>query len=152
MGTIVVGVDGSATSRAALRWAHAEAQARGDSLRVVTVWRLPVTTTMPAFDALPVPEDIDDQTRDTLLAICAEEGVTPDGPVPVTLLITEGSAAAALLQAAADADLLVVGASGHHRAQLARGHGGFTGLVLGSVSNQCVHHSPVPVVVVPAEH
>ena len=143
MGTIVVGVDGSATSRAALRWAHAEAQARGDALRVVTVWRLPVTTTMPAFDALPVPEDIDDQTRDTLLTICAEEGVTPDGPVPVTLLITEGSASAALLQAAADADLLVVGA---------RGHGGFTGLVLGSVSNQCVHHSPVPVVVVPAEH
>ncbi len=143
MGKIVVGVDGSKTSRAALRWAYAEAQARGDSLEIVTVWRLPVTTTMPAFDALPIPEGIDDQTRESLIAICAEEGVTADGPVPVTTLITEGSAAAALLDAAAQADLLVVGA---------RGHGGFTGLVLGSVSNQCVHHSPVPVVVVPTEH
>ena len=64
---------------------------------------------------------------------------TADAGVAVTTLVAEGTAAQALLEAAETADLLVVGS---------RGHGGFKGLLVGSVSQQCVSHASVPVVVV----
>jgi len=139
MGKIVVGVDGSAGSRAALRWAHAEAQLRGATLEAVTVWQLPVMAWLPAFGAMPPPEDLSGEAERALVATLAEEGVSSTEEVPVVSVVAEGAAAAALLDAADDADLLVVGS---------RGHGGFTELLLGSVSHQCVSHAPCPVVVV----
>lgn len=70
-----------------------------------------------------------------------EEAQAADPEVDVQGELIEGRPASALLEAAGDADLLIVGS---------RGRGGFTGLLLGSVSAQCVHHAPCPVVVVPA--
>lgn len=139
MGKIVVGVDGSPGSRAALHWAHDEAALRKATLVTVTVWQFPVMTSLPAFGAMPPPEDMGGDAEAALLRTLSEEGIAASDEVPVTTVVAEGAAAPALLDAAADADLLVVGS---------RGHGGFTGLLLGSVSQQCVSHAPCPVVVV----
>ena len=139
MEKIVVGVDGSEGSRAALRWAWNEAKAHGAALEIVTAWQYPITTSLPAFGSMPTPDDLEGEARDAMLRVVADEGITADGGVTVTTLVAEGTPAQALLGAAAKADLLVVGS---------RGHGGFTGLLVGSVSQQCVSHSPCPVVVV----
>jgi nucleotide-binding universal stress UspA family protein len=130
MGTIVVGVDGSEGSRAALR---------GCPMVAVTVWQYPVLTTLPAFGALPPIEDLSQEADTSLRQVLADEGVDLGGDVDVRTVVAEGAAAAALLEAATDADLLVVGS---------RGHGGFTGMLLGSVSQHVVSHAPCPVVVV----
>lgn len=142
MDKIVVAVDGSEGSRRALRWAHAEARHHGAALEVVTVWQYPVTTSIPAFGAMPAPDDLAASARAELLEVLASEGITSDGPVAVSILLAEGAPAHELLRAAKDASMLVVGS---------RGHGGFTGLLLGSVSQQCATHAPCPVVIVPAD-
>lgn len=139
MGRIVVGVDGSKGSRAALQWAHAEARLRAATLTAVTVWQYPVLTTLPAFGALPAIEDLSGEAETSLHAILAEEGVASTDDVPVETIVAEGAAAAALLEASEGAEMLVVGS---------RGHGGFTGMLLGSVSQHVVSHARCPVVVV----
>lgn len=139
MNKIVVGVDGSDGSRAALRWAWDEARAHGAALEIVTAWQYPITTSIPAFGAMPTPDDLEGEARRAMLDVVAAEGVTADAGVNVTTLVAEGTATQALLGAAEGADLLVVGS---------RGHGGFSGLLVGSVSQQCVGHAKVPVVVV----
>ena len=139
MAKIVVGVDGSPGSRAALRWAHREAQLRGAPLEVVTVWQFPVLTSLPAFGVMSPPEDLSGEAESSLLAVLTEEDVRSSAEVPVSTVVTEGAAAPALIDAAADAALLVVGS---------RGHGGFAGMLLGSVSQHCVGHAACPVVVV----
>jgi nucleotide-binding universal stress UspA family protein len=85
------------------------------------------------------PDDFEVDARSTLLALLADEGISAEAPIPVSTLVAEGNAARALLDASEDADLLVVGS---------RGHGGFTGVLVGSVSQQCVNHAKCPVVVV----
>lgn len=139
MGKIVVGVDGSVGSREALRWAFAEAKLRNATLEAVTVWQYPITASLPTFGAMTTPDDLSTEARTTLIAILAEEGITAEAPIPVSTLVAEGNPARALLDASASADLLVVGS---------RGHGGFTGVLVGSISQQCVHHATCPVVVV----
>ncbi len=139
MNKIVVGVDGSPGSIAALKWAHAEAVLRHATLEAVSVWQYPMMTTIPAFGALPDMADLSATTEQSLLAILDAAGVESTPEVPVTVCVAEGTAASALTAAAADAELLVVGS---------RGHGGFAGLLLGSVSHQCTMHAPCPVVVV----
>ena len=134
---IVVGVDGSAPSRRALEWAVEEARLRGGEVQAVTAWAFPPVTV--GMEGLIHDPDIFPQTarrlQDEALKRVDSKGV------PVSGEIGQGSAAAVLLRAAEDADLLVVGS---------RGLGGFTGLLLGSVSTQLVHHSPAPVLVVHA--
>ncbi|MDJ0324749.1 universal stress protein [Cryobacterium sp. PH31-AA6] len=131
---IVVGVDGSAQSQAALKWAITEAQLRQAQIRLVTAWSYPPMASAVADGVF------DDAFRKASARTLAEavDAVT-DAGVDVTGNVVENTPAAALLDAANDADLLVVGS---------RGHGGFTGLLLGSVSTHLAHHAPCPVLIV----
>jgi nucleotide-binding universal stress UspA family protein len=130
---IVVGVEGSEPSLAALRWAVDEARLRHGHVRVITAWHYP-----------PVPSSVEDSdSNDSFHAAERVQGdalkaVEAEG-VDVTGMLVRDSAATALLEAAKDADLLVVGS---------RGHGGFAGLLLGSTSSQVAHHASCPVLVV----
>jgi len=144
MGEIIVGVDGSQGSRAALRWAARTAAAQGAALRAVGAWQYPARAATPAAPAkLPGPDEMDEQTCDTLRAVVREE--LEAGADQVEIEAGRGPAAPVLLGAAAKtgADMLVLGA---------RGLGGFAGLLLGSVSQHCVENSPCPVVVLRGEH
>ncbi len=144
MGRIVVGVDGSDGSRAALRWAVEEARLRGDDLDVVAAWQFPVYS-VPAGVVWTGTLDwssLAEPTERMLADLIADATVEGEPGVTVRRTVLEGAPAPVLLEAAAGADLLVLGA---------RGHGGFRTLLLGSVSNQCAHHAPCPVVIVPAE-
>lgn len=141
-GRIVVGVDGSEESVAALRWALEAAGQRGDTVDVIHAWHYPYAayaeiTGMAA--ATVTREDLEETARQVLEISLGEAGAAQAGVVVEPMLV-QGGAAAALLEAAVGADLLVVGS---------RGRGGFSGLLLGSVSQQCAHHGPCPVVVVP---
>jgi nucleotide-binding universal stress UspA family protein len=150
MGTVVVGVDGSEASLAALRFALDEARARGAALVALHAWQLPLTEAPGPF-LLELPElagptvaEVADRLEEAaahVLDRALEEVAGPSPGVPIERRVVERAPAPALLAAAADADLLVVGT---------RGHGGFAGLRLGSVAAHCASHSPCPVVVVPA--
>ena len=148
--TVVVGVDGSAGAAEALRWAVAEARLRKGRLRVVHAWTygysgLPMSSfaAMGGFDSYVPFDDIDPVELQKAAEAVVETAIAKvDGGVRgvhVERRVVEGGAAQVLIGAAVGADLLVVGS---------RGHGGFAGLMLGSVSQQCVHHAPCPVVVV----
>jgi nucleotide-binding universal stress UspA family protein len=139
METIVVGVDGSECSVSALRWALAEARLRNARVRVVHAWSYPhVSTYHEAEHALKIPlAQLGDEMLDRVLADVAADAKE----IAVERAVVEGAAAEALLGEAADAALLVVGS---------RGVGGFASLLLGSVSQQCAHHAPCPVVIVRA--
>jgi nucleotide-binding universal stress UspA family protein len=130
---IVVGVDGSEQSLAALHWAVDEARMRRGKVHLITAWHYP-----------PVPSTVEDSGSND--SIHAAERVQADAlktvaaeDVDITGMLVRGSPATALLDAAKDADLLIVGS---------RGHGGFSGLLLGSTSSQVAHHAPCPVLVV----
>ena len=144
MGEIVVGVDGSTGSRVALRWAARTAEARGDALRAVTAWHYPARAGSPIGPTeLPAAEEMDRQSDERLRAVLREELDAAAERVEVE--VGRGPTASVLLGAAArpGVAMLVLGA---------RGLGGFDGLLLGSVSQQCVEHSPCPIVVLRGEH
>jgi nucleotide-binding universal stress UspA family protein len=137
--TIVVGVDGSSGSRTALRWAAAEAADHGADLVVLNVWE---HTLLPPSGSVSVSEkyvpDPSQRTGDDLVKVIKEElGENP--PVLVQPHVKQGNAAKLLIEQAVNADLLVVGK---------RGHGGFAGLVLGSVSQHVAAYAKCPVAVV----
>ena len=138
-GRIVVGVDGSESSRAALAWAVRQAALTGATVDAVHAWYIPATYGYGYGYAMvmPVPdlEKIAVQVIDKAVAEVAD--LAPG--VEIRALTVEGNPAQALLDAAKDADLLVVGS---------RGHGGFAQALLGSVSQHCVHHADCPVVVI----
>ncbi len=140
MSGIVVGVDGSPSSLAALRFGLDEARLRGERLRVIGAWHVPVAVYGGAL-VPPAPElvrALEPEMRSTLERALADVGDAAAG-VEVDLDVAEGAPARVLLDAAEDATLLVLGT---------RGLGGFRGLLLGSVSQQCAHHAPCPVVIV----
>lgn len=146
MGRVVVGLDGSGCAADAVRWAAEEARSHGHELHVVTAFDPPDWVGLPGA-RFPVerPEEAAARARERQAGWLSEVlGDAPD--VDVRPDVRMGRPAEELLDAADGADLLVVGS---------RGRGGFTGLLLGSVSLQCVTHARVPVVVIhpaSAEH
>jgi nucleotide-binding universal stress UspA family protein len=145
-GQIVVGVDGSAGSIAALGWAVDEARLRGTSLHVVMAWQMPQTYGSPSIIGMGMDPSLD---AEAVLAEVADDeaarlakAVVPDD-VPIVWDVRQGHPAWKLIEVSADADLLVVGS---------RGHGGFVGAMLGSVSQYVVTHAKCAVVVIPGPH
>jgi nucleotide-binding universal stress UspA family protein len=130
---IVVGVDGSPYSEAALRWALDEAKARGGSVSALFCWQIPFLSIPGAFDR----EELEQTYKNYVNEIVSK--VAPSPAVPLATVVAEGDPAESLITAAADAELLVVGT---------RGRSPFAGLVLGSVSQRCAAASPCPVVLV----
>jgi nucleotide-binding universal stress UspA family protein len=141
--TIVVGVDGSECATAALEFAAEEAALRSARLRIVCVWDMPAIAYGGGYTP-PLDEQTFQAFRTSAERIADEAAQTAKRLQPTVdceLQVVEGQPAAVLLEQAADATLVVVGN---------RGRGGFTSLLLGSVSHQVVHHASCPVVVVHA--
>jgi len=140
MGGIVVGVDGSEGSTRALQWAVEEGRVRGSEVTAVFV--LAHRYVDPEWAAL-MPPPVEELRREAerQLGEAAAKVDATGVKLRQEVVIAEGHGLSkSLLEAAQGADLLVVGS---------RGRGGFQGLLLGSVSQQVLHHAPCPVVVVP---
>jgi nucleotide-binding universal stress UspA family protein len=126
---IVVGFDGSDGAKRALTWAADEARAHGGSLRAVYAWR---------------PGEFGSEEEQVAIAEKRiQEGIAEvlgENPgITVDMVSEPGHAAKIILDHASDAQMLVVGS---------RGHGGFTGLLLGSVGQHVATHAETPVVVI----
>jgi nucleotide-binding universal stress UspA family protein len=133
---IVVGVDGSASSKAALAWAVGQARYTGAAVEAVTAWEFGLTYGFPPTAAF----DIDYAGIAADVVADAIAGVSSPGePVKIRSVVAHGHPAQVLLDASEGAELLVVGS---------RGRGGFTGALLGSTSQHCVQHATCPVVVI----
>lgn len=166
MGRIVVGVDASPNARRALAWAAAEARLRQAVLQVVHAYHsknlaAPIYfgsqhTRDAAVGAAGEPppeltgsvqrreafeEAVRSQADELLEALLGELGETVSGVEVQQTVVEDRHPADALVQLSVDADLLVVGS---------RGRGGFSELLLGSVSHAAVLHAVCPVVVVPS--
>jgi nucleotide-binding universal stress UspA family protein len=141
----VVGIDGSEDSKNALRWAARQAELTATTLEAVTAWQLPVSFgtvwQMPAPTASPTISRrwTSPPTRRRHWTRRLEDVLGPSPHVSVTRRLVSGHPAPVLIEASRHAALLVVGRSGH---------GGFAGMLIGSVSQHCVSHAACPVVVV----
>ena len=138
-----VAFDGSPGSHAALRWALTSAALDGSAVEAISAWSLPVTGVSPWTPVLPVDPTVvgreyEERLRSEIDAAVAAVPGSPD----VRLRVLVGLAGPTLVEAAGDRSCLVVGR---------RGHGGFAGLLLGSVADYCLHHATVPLVLVPPE-
>jgi nucleotide-binding universal stress UspA family protein len=138
---ILVGIDGSDNSRKALEWAVREAGVRGTSLTVLAVHQVASNHWTGDPERYPTDAPETDTVRQA-----AEEAVQkavsqvgPPAPTSVTVRAVSGVAAHELVDASADADLLVVGS---------HGGGGFARMLVGSVTSQVVSHAQSPVVVI----
>jgi nucleotide-binding universal stress UspA family protein len=139
MSRIVVGVDGSDTSAAALRWAVAEAKLRTATLSVVHAWSIPIPGDGLGYGWAPVAfEQLKEGADMVVTSMLADLGDAAAG-LDIEQHVINGTAALSLIEASKDADLLVVGT---------RGLGGFGSLILGSVSHQCATHAACPVVII----
>jgi nucleotide-binding universal stress UspA family protein len=142
MNVIVVGVDQSEGAKAALRFALEEAKLRQAKLRAVHAWQYGTIGAAGVESLYPVVGADLSEVRDAAeqaLAATVCESLPETDSVEVEQRLVEGRPAGVLVNESRDADLLVVGS---------RGHGGFTGLLLCSVSQQVSHHAECPVVIV----
>jgi nucleotide-binding universal stress UspA family protein len=140
MQKIVVGIDGSGPSKEALRWAVEDARVRGAEVIALHAYEVPV----PAPDAVPAPPAdlprLVEAAHEGALRFVTDvvnETVGHAVTVDVAPIAVEETPARALLHAARDADLLVVGSHGHR----------LSGLLLGSVSLECAQQAACPVLI-----
>ncbi|MYS13262.1 universal stress protein [Streptomyces sp. SID4982] len=133
---VVVGVDGSPSSYAALRWAVRYASLVGGIVEAVAVWELPglYGWSAPAVDLDVDVEEAEQRMRQELAEVLGAEGADS-----VRSHLVHGNAADVLLRAAQGAEVLVVGS---------RGRGGFARALLGSVSQHVSQHATCPIVIV----
>lgn len=135
---VVVGVDGSSASQAALRWAVEDARRRGCPVDVISAWH-------PDYGVMigPLPAEVFAEVTPQALKAAAQKvldrAVQGFEGVEIRRILVEGDPRDALTKASEDAELLVVGS---------RGRGTLAGIILGSVSLYCVHHASCPVVVI----
>lgn len=147
-GTILVGVDGSAASHEALRWAAQEAELRSARLVAIHAWAYvpagplgdPGMIPMPAVD-LPGQLDAERAAASADLDEAIAETLGAESPLELEKRLVEGDAGEVLVSASAEADLVVVGS---------HGRSGFKAALLGSVSRHVIDHAECPVVVLKA--
>jgi nucleotide-binding universal stress UspA family protein len=131
---IVVGVDGSEHSNAALRWALAEAEAHSDGMvTAVLSWQVPFLSFPGAFDR----DELENAYKNFLIETVS--AIAPKPAVPLQTLVAEGDPTESMVEASKDANLLVLGI---------RGRSPFAGLLLGSVSQGAAATAHCPVVLV----
>ncbi len=131
---VVVGVDGSAHGDAALRWALSEAEAHENGeVTAVFAWQVPFLSIPNAFDK----EELEQAAQKFLIEKVS--AIAPSPKVPLMPLVAEGDPAEALIVAAREADLLVVGT---------RGRSPLMGVMLGAVSLRCAAGAACPVTLV----
>lgn len=138
---VVVGVDGSAPSIAALAEGVRQARWRQADLVLVSAYSYPyLSLVTPVAPDPPLAVDLEGAARRTVEeAIETVRSTVGELGVHVDVDVRCGPPVSALLDASKDADLLVLGA---------RGRGGFASLLLGSVSQQCIQHASCPVLIV----
>jgi nucleotide-binding universal stress UspA family protein len=141
---VVVGVDGSADSVAALAWAARYAAATGARVRAILAWHYPGVIGGPPIEVAPdsVHHQTEEQERETLGEAVAKVYGGP-APAGVEATLGYGHPAQVLIEASKEADLLVVGSRGHRE---------FAGMLVGSVSLHCVSGAACPVVVIRGAH
>ncbi len=132
---IVVGVDGSASSKAALAWAVTQAKLTGAVVEAVIAWEYPTAYGY----AVPVGDVDWPEIAESAVMDAIDEVTSSAGQAEIRPMVVRGYAAQVLLDASHGAELLVVGS---------RGHGGFVEALLGSVGQHCVQHASCPVVVI----
>ncbi|MGA7205207.1 MAG: universal stress protein [Specibacter sp.] len=131
---IVVGVDGSPESVLALRWAAALAPTLGAQITAVTAWHFETVVGPYAATEWDPEADATDALTDALAEAFGDEP-----PKGLRSQCRRGNPAQVLIDAGRTARMIIVGS---------RGHGGFAGLLLGSVSQACVEHATCAVLVV----
>jgi nucleotide-binding universal stress UspA family protein len=139
-GRVVVEVDGSDTASLALRWALDEGAAHQSTVEVVYAWQPPYVGADTFGGRMTDPTELQEAARQLLDTVTDTE-TAAEIVTSVERTLVCGDAAASLLDAARDADLVVLGS---------RGNGGFGGLLLGSVSQKVARHASCPVMVIPA--
>ena len=140
---IVVGVDGSESSQQALRWARSLAAATGATIEAVMITPVaPAYAWAGAFWGAAPGEPDPDATAEKILTATVDAAFGANRPTDLELTVTRGGAAEVLVACSRSARMVVVGS---------RGHGGFAGLLLGSVSSAVAEHASCPVLVVHGE-
>jgi len=139
MNTIVVGVDGSRSSLAALRHAIREARLRGDRLKLVTVWHLPAVAYGNAFAAPTLDSHDFESAAEAILERALEDVGAEAADVQIDCVVREGDAGHVLLEEAAGAESLIVGCHDYRFVRRLFHH---------SVSGECAHEARCPVTVV----